>query len=158
MSDPFGKPTEDMIDEAKYRVPDQSEDPNRPIGTYENGKLVAGSKNKCSTMGRCTALKEAEGPSGPMLVFSFVVTEGEFAGRDLDLYCSFSPKARFKVVETYGALGLPEKGPWPKSQPIGVYVVMNLQDEEYQGNWSAKLKGVAKHPKGAGYRGASELS
>ena len=91
-----------------------------------------------------------------MVVLTFVVTEGEFAGREFELYCSYSPRARFKLVETHAAMSLPE-GPYPKSAAIGVYVTANLQDEEYNGSWSAKLKGVAKHPKGAGFRGTSAL-
>jgi hypothetical protein len=156
MSDPFGAPTEEMID---LPIADETDDPFRPIGTYnEEGKLVVGSTNKAQAIGKCVALEQKQGPSGPMIVFGFVATEGTFAGREFPLYCSFSPKARFKVVETYQGLGLPEKGPWPKSQPIGVYVTLNLQDEEYEGKFSAKLKGISKHPKGVGYRGTTELS
>lgn len=155
-ANPFGAAPEDTID---YRVPDESEDPFRPIGRYdENGKHIEGTPQKAKAIGKCVALKPDQGPSGPMLVFGFVVTEGDFAGREFDLYCSFSPKARFKVVETYNGLGLPLDRPYPKSAAIGVYVTLNLQDEEYNGRWSAKLKGIEKHPKGVGYRGTSNLS
>lgn len=140
-----------------YTPPDEKDDPFRPIGTYAEGKLVPGSVNKASCVGKCTAIEKKTGPSGPMLVFSYVATEGAFAGRDFDLYVSFSPKARFKLVETYESHGLPLDGPWGKSKAVGSYVILNLQDEEYEQKWSAKLKGIAKHPKGVGYRGAANL-
>lgn len=156
-ANPFGAPPEDMIG-GEYKVPDEKDDPYRPIGSYDAAnKLIAGSSNKATCIGKCTAVKPGTGPSGPMLVFSFVATEGEFAGRDFESYVSFSPKARFKVVETYNALGLPLDKPYPKSAAIGVYCVLNLQDEEYNERWSAKLKSVAKHPKGVGFRGAAAL-
>lgn len=157
----FGAPpAEDMIDPAAgYQVPDEKDDPYRPIGTYdEDGKLVAGTSNKATVPGRCTAIKDSTGPKGKMLVFSFVCTEGVYAGRDFDSYVSFSPAARFKVVETYTALGLPLTGPYPRKQAIGVNVLLNLQDEEYQGRWSAKIKSVVAHPKStkdAPYRGSA---
>ena len=164
-STPFGQPPatadEDMIDpsQGEYRVPSADEDPYRPIGEYdpETGKHVAGTPQKATTIGRVTALEKKNGPKGPMLVFSVVATEGQYAGRDFETYVSFSPSARFKVIETYNAIGLPHDGPYPKSAAVGVYVTINLQDEEYNGRWSAKIKSLAAHPKGVGYRGTAAL-
>lgn len=169
MSNPdaaFGAPpenAENMIDPAKgYEVPDAKDDPFRPVGEYdEDNKLVAGSKNKIQVPGKCVAVKEDTGPAGKMLVFSFVCTEGDFAGREFDSYVSFSPKARFKVVETYTALCLPQTGPWPKSKAVGTHCLLNLQDELYQERWGAKIKSVQIHPKSTkevGYRGTAALS
>lgn len=158
MSDPFGSApaSEESID---FKVPDAKDDPYRPIGTYdeETGKLIEG-PTKAEVPGKIVALAKKTGPSGPMVVFSTVVTEGEFAGREFDLYCSFSPKARFKIIETYKAVGLPIDQPYPKSAAIGVYVILCLEDEEYNGRWSAKLRSLKAHPKGVGYRGTAALS
>lgn len=165
---PFGNaPTDEEVfgGTGEYQTPEASDDPYGPVGTYvdENGaegrvgKLKDGSTNKASAIGKVTAVEKKKGPSGPMMVFSLVGTEGRFAGRDFDLYVSYSPKARFKLVETHQAIGLPIDGPWTKSQALGVYVVLNLVDEEYQGQWGAKIKSVAKHPKGVGFRGAANL-
>lgn len=169
-TDPFDKPptgaspSDDVIDPSQgYQVPDEKDDPFRPIGSYdilEDGsmKLIPGSNTKAEAPGKLCAIEKKQGPSGPMLVFSYVVTEGAFAGREFDLYVSFSNKARFKLVETYKAHGLPLEGPWPKAQAIGTYVILKLQDEEYQGRFSAKLKGVVAHPKGVGYRGTAQAA
>jgi len=158
VSNPFvAPPAEDMVG---YTVPDASEDPFRPIGqtdpetgAYLNPKQPA--KVECN--GKCIALKTEEKAAGPCVVLTFVATEGAFAGREFELYVSYSPKARFKVVETYTAMNLPLDRPYPKAQAIGTHVVLCLQDEEYEGRWSAKLKKVKAHPKGAGFRGAAEL-
>lgn len=158
MSNPFGSaPAEDLFD---LSVPDAKDDPFRPIGECDpvTGEYLQKDKPaKLEVNGRCTALTNKQGPSGPMAVFSFVVTEGVYAGRDFDLHVSFSPKARFKVVETYKAFDLPLDRPYPKSQAIGVNVILCLRDEEYQERWSAKLNAVKPHPKGAGYRGTNAL-
>lgn len=155
---PFGSaPAEDLFN---VPVPDAKDDPFRPIGEVhpETGEYLQPDKPaKLEVPGRCTALVNKQGPSGPMAVFSYVVTEGQYAGRDFDLYVSFSPKARFKVVETYKAHDLPLDRPYPKSQAVGSNVILCLRDEEYEGRWSAKLAAVKPHPKGAGYRGASAL-
>lgn len=149
----FGAPPAE--DTFNVPVPDIKDDPFRPIGQEdENGKHIPG---KLEVPGRCVSLKQDQGPSGPMAVFGFVVTEGQFAGREFDLYCSFNPRARFKVVETYKALNLPLDRPYPKSAAVGVYVLLNLEDEEFNDQWSAKLKRVKAHPKGAGFRGAAAL-
>lgn len=165
---PFGTPPADeevFGGTGEYTTPDPTDDPYGPIGVYINeegqegssGKLKDGSTNKATSVGKITAVEKKKGPAGPMMVFSVVGTEGKFAGRDFDLYVSFSPKARFKLVETYNAIGLPIDGPWAKSKAVGVYVGINLIDEEYQDKWSAKIKSVFKHPKGVGYRGAANL-
>ena len=122
-----------------------------------SGKLKEGTTNKASTVGKVTGVEKKTGPAGPMMVFTVTVTEGKFSGRDFDLYVSFSPKARFKLVESYNALGLPLDGPWGKSKAVGVYVGVNLIDEEFNDQWSAKIKSIFKHPKGVGYRGAATL-
>jgi hypothetical protein len=154
VSDPFGAPPEDMVN---IPVPSESDDPYRPIGTTgADGKFAPG---KLKTIGRCIGLVQEQKAKGPCLKLTWVVTEGDFAGREFELFVSFSPAARFKVVETYNALGLPLDGtPYPKSQVVGAYATLNLEDEEYNGRWSAKLKGIEPHPKGVGYRGAAELS
>jgi hypothetical protein len=153
-NDPFGKPPEETVN---FEYPSDDDNPYRPIGKYEDGKLVSGEgTDRCEAIGKIIAVTPKQGPSGPMAVFTVVVTEGPFAGREFDLYCSFSPKAKFKLDETHDAIGLP-RGPYPKSAAIGVYVVCKLQDEEYNDQWSAKLKGLKKHPKGAGYRGTANL-
>lgn len=166
---PFGEaPADEEVfgGTGEYTTPDEKDDPYRPIGVYidpetgqegSTGKLKDGSTNKATAIGKVVGVEKKKGPAGPMMVFSVVATEGQFAGRDFDLFVSFSNKARFKLVETYQAIGLPIDGPWGKSQAVGVYVTLNLQDEEYQNKWGAKIKSVAKHPKGVGYRGAANL-
>lgn len=154
---PFGTPPEEVMD---YRVPDESEDPYRPIGATDpaTGEYLTPDKPaRIDVPGKCIALVKKQGPSGPMGVFTLVCTEGPFAGREFELYCSFSRKARFKVVETYGALGLPLDRPFPFSTAVGVCCVLKLQDEEYEGRWSAKIKSVGAHAKGAGFRGSNAL-
>lgn len=157
--DPFGSApgTDDVIDQ---KVPDQKDDPFRPIGNYndETGAYIDGPQ-KAEVIGKVVALEKKDSSAGiPMVVFSTVVTEGEFAGREFDIYCSFSPKARFKIIETYKAIGLPIDAPYPKAAAIGVYVVLCLKDEEYNGRWSAKCNALKPHPKGVGYRGTAALS
>lgn len=165
---PFGNaPADEEVfgGTGEYTTPDAADDPYGPIGVYVNaegvegrsGKLKEGSTNKETTIGKITDVTKDKGPAGPMMVFDVVVTEGKFAGRDFKVYASFSPKARFKLVETYQAIGLPVDGPWGKSKAVGTYVGVNLIDEEYQDQWSAKIKSLFKHPKGVGYRGAANL-
>ena len=166
---PFGTPPEEFVD---FVVPSESDDPSRPIGRYDehgnpltNPATGAPFPNFCDVLGKVVALKRSVGPSGySLLTLSFVVTDGisqeskRFAGREFDLYLSANPKARFKVVESYEALGLPLERPYTKSQAIGVYAILRLVDEEYEGRWSPKLRKISKPTQGAGYRGAASLS
>lgn len=165
---PFGSaPADEEVfgGTGAYTTPDAADDPYGPIGVYiddegvegRSGKLKEGSTNKETTNGKITGVEKGTGPSGAMMIFDVVVTEGRLSGRDFKLYVSYSPKARFKLVETYNAIGLPIDGPWGKSKALGVYVGINLIDEEYQNQWSAKIKSIFKHAKGVGYRGAANL-
>lgn len=151
-ANPFGSaPAEETFD---MPVPSAEDDPFGPIGTYdENNNLVEGVA-KLDVPGKCVSWATHNATT---VKAEFVCTEGKFAGRTFPTYVSFKPQARFKVVEVYKALGLPLDRPFPKAQPIGCFVILGLQDEEYEGRMSAKIGKVKVHPKGAGFRGTSNL-
>ena len=160
MSDPFGKPPveEDVIPGTETYPEADPNDPYGSLGTYNEEGVRTSPKgsDQGTCIGKVIAAAPHEGPSGPCVKLTVCGTEGRFNGRDFDLYISFSQKAKFKLDETYAAIGLP-KGPFVKSRAIGVFVTLKLKDEQYNGQWSAKCSGLLCHPKGAGFRGSSNL-
>jgi len=158
VSNPFGAAPEDEV--FNLKTPEAKDDPYGPIGAVDPETEVYLTPDKparAECLGKCTSVKQDVGPSGPMLVFDFVATEGRFAGRDFTTYVSFSDKARFKVVETKQAFGTKINEFFTRNNCVGVYVILCLQDELFDGRWSAKLRGTKAHPKGAGFRGANLL-
>lgn len=157
-NDIFGAPPQE--EEEGFVVPDESDDPYRPIGRYDdNNELISGKgSDRRDVPGKCIAAIKKQGPKGPMIVATFVATETDFAGREFDVYLSFSPAARGILVSNLQALGQPTNAPVVASRLVGIYVILGLQDELYNDRWSAKAKVLKKHPKGAGYRGTSDLA
>ena len=147
-SDPYGQPPSDELVDLAF--PEDSEDSGAIGKKNEDGVFIPG---KLITEGRCIGVDQRVSKSGNnMTVFTFVGTGKKFAGTEFDLYCVYLSNAKFKLIETHQALNIPE-GPFKKPLAIGVYVTMDLEDEEYNGKWRAKLKGVRAHDNGAGYRG-----
>ena len=154
-SDPFGSPTGELFD---FPIPDEDvESPFGPIGAVnpDTGEFEPGT---VTVRARCTGWKRSvsKRSGNPMIVCSVMALEGRFVRQEYDIYLVASPAARFKLIETYKAFGLPEDGT-KYAPPIGVHCLLTLQDEEYNGRWSPKAKSVAPAKEGVGYRGTADL-
>jgi hypothetical protein len=141
---PFGKSKKD--DEFAFDIPDDADSGTRgariPEGEY---------RGKCVSI-----IKDKSKAGNPMYVWSFVITKGRQAGRDFPLYTVLTPEAMWKLSETLLALGVPAEagtsGVFQKSDVIGVYCVLVIEDDEFENRPRSKLTRILPDPRGAGRR------
>jgi hypothetical protein len=117
-------------------------------------------------IGKCVGVvaETSKKSSNPMWTFDFVITKGEYAGRDFKLWAVLTDAAAWKVQETMEALGVEcppgEEIVLNKKEVIGVGVEMKIVDDngkDGDGEFS-KLDKIFPHPQGAGFRPAAGLS
>lgn len=91
----------------------------------------------------------------PMLVWTYVVTAGESAGKEIKNFTVMSPAAMWKVTETIKALGVSyEPGKqlrFSREQVINTEVVLVISEEVYNEQKRSKIDKVLHPSAGADY-------
>jgi cobalamin biosynthesis protein CobT len=104
--------------------------------------------------GKCVGVVygRAKSSGNPMYTWAFVITKGEYAGKDFPLYTADTEDAAWKILETLQGLGFEvEAGDSLKitrKDVMGRRCILNVVDDEYQGRPQSKLQGIEPDPKG----------
>jgi len=89
----------------------------------------------------------------PMIIWSFRLTKGEFAGREWKNFTALTPQAMWKVAETVESLGLGATGSvsrFKAEDALGRLCVLAMIDDEYKGQKRSAIGSVMPHPDGVG--------
>lgn len=133
-------------DEEEFEVSGIPDAQSQPLGQF---------------IGVCTNLQKATSKAGnDMWVFDFGVIsdlkgDTTHAGRNFSVYCALTTAALWKLDQTLNAIGIASvngRAKFKKSQVVGVYCVLEIAHDEYEGRKTAKISDVFAHPSGAGYR------
>ena len=97
---------------------------------------------------KCTSCTQAVSKSSdnPMLVFTFVGTQGKAKGKKFWLYCALVPEAYWKLKQTLIALGIETPDDPSDLDPTDVEdveVLGSVVDNEYEGKTNSKLDSIA---------------
>lgn len=88
-------------------------------------------------MVRCVDMDQGVSQSGnPQYIWSFVITQGEYEGREFRMYTAITPAALWKVAEVVKALGVGETGKvvrFRRSDVVGKECVAVIESSEYKG-------------------------
>jgi cobalamin biosynthesis protein CobT len=104
--------------------------------------------------GKCVGVVygRAKSSGNPMYTWSFIITKGEYAGKDFPLYTADTEDAAWKILETLQGLGFEvEAGDSLKitrKDVMGRRCILIVVDDEYQGRPQSKLQGIEADPKG----------
>lgn len=141
---PFGAPSPDEVFEIL--IPEGAATGKIPAGDQYIGKLLTLVKSKAKSSGN------------EMWVFTFTISEGEYAGMDFPIYAALTPNALWKLADTLAALGVKFVAGEPLNfklkDVLGIGVRMSIKDDKNQDGTRdiSKLAAVLPHPKGAGFK------
>lgn len=112
----------------------------------------------------CNEVEQTVSKSGnPMFVWTFAVSQGEYAGREFKVFTAITPAAMWKVAETVVALGVGQTGQvvkFKRSDVIGKECGALIEETEYNGQVRSQisrvmsLKDMADQQEGAGFESA----
>lgn len=119
------------------------------VGILEAGDYLA----------KCVDIMADTSKSGnPMWVWTFELCDdkGNGTGRELQYYTALTPSAMWKAVEILSALGIPttpgEKVSFGPEQVLGIGIVLEVVEDEYNGLPTNSIQRVKGHPSGPGTR------
>jgi hypothetical protein len=134
--EPFGAPAEgDGANNKVFELPlDNS-------AVDQNGRITRG-RYKGKLINIVDAPAKTSG--NPMWTWTFVITEGEFAGREFKMYTVKTSSGAWKIQEVLIALGIDVKAGirFAEKDVIGKAAVLLIDDDSYQGIDRSKLVGV----------------
>lgn len=134
-NDPFGKPADD--EEFSLDLTDVSSGYNIPAGDYP-AKVVS--------------IEQGQSKAGnPMFTWVFALIGDKFPGREFKNFTALTPAAMFKVAETLQALDVGAAGKvvnFKKADVLNKQVMLQIEDDEYNGEKSSRIKKVKRHPDG----------
>ena len=138
MTNPFGNPKEETT-EFEIDLTEVTSGLLVPEGKY-TGKLIDVEKSMSQA-------------GNPMWVWTFVLTDGKFEGKEFKLYTALTPSAMWKLTETLEALGIGKAGEAIKfdlGAVINTEVVMHITEDEYNGKPRNSLDKISAPANGAG--------
>ena len=95
---------------------------------------------------RCQDVEQSVSKGGnPMFVWTFVVAEGNFTGREFKVFTAITPAAMWKVAETVLALGVGQQGQvvkFKRSDVVGKECGALIEETEYNGNTRSQISRV----------------
>lgn len=141
MSNPFGAPTDSPgDDDFEVDLPEQDEDGGGKDFSVPEGEYLA----------RCIALtKDISKKGNTMWVWDFSIATGKYQGKEFKTYTALTPAAMWKLTEVCVALGLSkggERAKFKKSDAIGKYAVISLEDDEYNGTKKSTIASLRVAP------------
>lgn len=95
---------------------------------------------------RCQDVEQSVSKGGnPMFVWTFVVIEGDYTGREFKVFTAITPAAMWKVAETVMALGVGQQGQvvkFKRSDVINKECGALIEETEYNGNTRSQISRV----------------
>lgn len=95
---------------------------------------------------RCQDVEQAVSKSGnPMFVWTFVVVDGQYTGREFKVFTAITPAAMWKVAETVVALGVGQQGQvvkFKRSDVVGKDCGALIEATEYNGQTRSQISRV----------------
>lgn len=95
---------------------------------------------------RCQDVEQTVSKSGnPMFVWTFVVIDGQYTGREFKVFTALTPAAMWKVAETVIALGVGQQGQvvkFKRSDVIGKDCGALIEATEYNGQNRSQISRV----------------
>lgn len=95
---------------------------------------------------RCQDVEQSVSKGGnPMFVWTFVVVEGDYTGREFKVFTAITPAAMWKVAETVMALGVGQQGQvvkFKRSDVINKECGALIEETEYNGNTRSQISRV----------------
>lgn len=95
---------------------------------------------------RCQEVEQSVSKGGnPMFVWTFVVVDGEYAGREFKIFTALTPAAMWKVAETVVALGVGQQGQvvkFKRSDVVGKDCGALIEENEYNGQVRSQIARV----------------
>lgn len=95
---------------------------------------------------RCQEVEQSVSKGGnPMFVWTFVVVDGEYAGREFKVFTALTPAAMWKVAETVIALGVGQQGQvvkFKRSDVVGKDCGALIEENEYNGQVRSQISRV----------------
>lgn len=95
---------------------------------------------------RCQDVEQSVSKGGnPMFVWTFVVIEGDYTGREFKVFTAITPAAMWKVAETVMALGVGQQGQvvkFKRSDVIGKECGALIEETEYNGQVRSQISRV----------------
>lgn len=95
---------------------------------------------------RCQDVEQSVSKSGnPMFVWTFVVVEGNFTGREFKVFTALTPAAMWKVAETVKAMGVGQQGQvvkFKRSDVVGKDCGAQIEATEYNGQTRSQISRV----------------
>lgn len=95
---------------------------------------------------RCNDVEQSVSKSGnPMFVWTFVVVEGNYTGREFKVFTALTPAAMWKVAETVKAMGVGQQGQvvkFKRSDVVGKDCGAQIEATEYNGNTRSQISRV----------------
>jgi len=91
--------------------------------------------------------REVSKSGNPQYVWQFIIADGEYKGSKLKFWTSLLPQARWKVVQTLEAVGIPcgnSIAEFRRSEIIGKYCVLKVVPDDYNGKETNKIDSVYK--------------
>ena len=94
---------------------------------------------------RCIEIEQSVSQAGnPMFIWTFVIVDGKFAGREFKLWTAITPAAMWKVAECVQALGVGQTGQvvkFKRSDVVNKECGAIIEQQEYNG---ASRSSIAK--------------
>lgn len=95
---------------------------------------------------RCQDVEQSVSKGGnPMFVWTFVVIEGEYTGREFKVFTAITPAAMWKVAETVMALGVGQVGQvvkFKRTDVVGKECGALIEETEYNGQVRSQISRV----------------
>lgn len=95
---------------------------------------------------RCNDVEQSVSKSGnPMFVWTFVVVEGNYTGREFKVFTALTPAAMWKVAETVKAMGVGQTGQvvkFKRSDVVGKDCGAQIEASEYNGQTRSQISRV----------------
>ena len=95
---------------------------------------------------RCNDVEQSVSKSGnPMFVWTFVVVEGNYTGREFKVFTALTPAAMWKVAETVKAMGVGQTGQvvkFKRSDVVGKDCGAQIEATEYNGQTRSQISRV----------------
>lgn len=95
---------------------------------------------------RCIEVEQSVSQAGnPMFIWNFVITEGQYTGREFKCWTAITPAAMWKVAETVQALGIGQTGQvvkFKRGDVINKDCGLLIEEDEYNGKPSSKITRV----------------
>ena len=92
---------------------------------------------------KCVEIEQSISQSGnPMFIWSFVIVDGKFSGREFKMWTAITPAAMWKVAEAVQALGVGQTGQvvkFNRSDVVNKECGGLIEVQEYNGNERSTL-------------------